>query len=166
MAFYKLCDCGNKTFFEHRGQAPRRCGNCGRSLLEFSVKDEAEDESPEADVLDEVEEKPSEERRADGFYYSLDTMDGGQSIIIPSTGGIVGRAALGADILEDNHAVSREHIRVRYSGRIGVLVEDKSKYGTFVNGERLIKGTPKFVRDGDIVRLYSVELRVTKHEEE
>lgn len=166
MAFYKLCDCGNKSFFEHRGQAPRRCGNCGRSLLEFSVKDEAEDESPEVDILDEPEDKPAEELSVDSFYYSLDTMDGEQSIIIPSTGGIVGRAALGADILENTRAVSREHIFVRYRGRIGVLIEDKSKYGTFVNDEQLIKGTPKFARDGDIVRLYSVELRVTKHEEE
>lgn len=165
MAFYKLCDCGNKTFFEHRGQAPRRCGNCGRSLLEFSLKDEADDESQEAETPSEQEEKPAEELSVDSFYYSLDTLDGEQSIIIPSTGGIIGRAALGADILENTRAVSREHIFVRYRGRIGILIEDRSKYGTFVNGEQLIKGTPKFARAGDVVKLYSFELKVTKHEE-
>ena len=48
MAFYKLCDCGIKNVFEHRGLAPRKCEKCGRSLLEVSVVDE--------DLVEEQEE--------------------------------------------------------------------------------------------------------------
>lgn len=162
MAFYKLCDCGEKSIFEHRAKAPRRCGNCGRSLLEFRVMDEAEDEIQEKEI---VGENHDDGLKVNSFYYSLDTLDGENSIVIPSTGGIIGRAALGGELLAPYGAISREHIFVRYRGRIGILVEDKSKYGTFVNDEQLIKGTPKFVRDGDIVRLYSLELKVTRHEE-
>lgn len=162
MAFYKLCDCGTKNMFEHRGLAPRKCENCGRSLLEFSVVDE--------DLVDDeeepIEEKPSEDIALDQFYYSLNTPDGTGQIVIPSSGGIVGRNALGAELLEKHNAVSREHIKVSYRGRIGLLIEDKSKYGTFVNDEQLVKGTTKFARDGDVIKLYDFELIVRRHEED
>ena len=148
--------------FEHRGLAPRKCENCGRSLLEFSVVDE--------DLIENqgenVDEKPTEDIALDQFYYSLNTPDGTEQIVIPSSGGIVGRNALGADLLENHHAVSREHIKVAYRGRIGLLIEDKSKYGTFINDEQLVKGTTKFARDGDVIKLYDFELVVRRHEEE
>lgn len=162
MAFYKLCDCGTKNMFEHRGLAPRKCENCGRSLLEFSVVDEDLVEDDE----ELVEEKPSEDIALDQFYYSLNTPDGTGQIIIPSSGGIVGRNALGAELLEKHNAVSREHIKVSYRGRIGLLIEDKSKYGTFINDEQLVKGTTKFARDGDVIKLYDFELIVHRHEED
>ncbi len=163
MAFYKLCDCGTKNHFEHRGLAPRKCENCGRSLLEFSVVDE--DLIEENEVEDEGT-TPSEDIALEQLYYSLDTPDGTAQIIIPSSGGIVGRNALGADILESDHAISREHIKVSYRGRIGLLIEDISKYGTFINGEQLVKGANKFAREGDIIKLYDFELIVRRHEEE
>lgn len=162
MAFYKLCDCGTKNVFEHRGLAPRKCQNCGRSLLEFSVIDEDLENEPE-ELVDEV---PVTDISLDRFYYSLDTVDGTEQIIVPSSGGIIGRNALGAEIFESNHAVSREHIKVSYRGRIGLLIEDMSKFGTFVNDEQLVKGTAKFARDGDIIKLYNFELIVHRHEEE
>lgn len=162
MAFYKLCDCGTKNTFEHRGLAPRKCKNCGRELLEFSVIDE--------DLIDEQEEiitdQPSNDISLDRFYYSLITPDGQGEIIIPSSGGVVGRNALGSELLEKHHAVSREHIKVSYRGRIGLLIEDISKYGTFINGEQLVKGATKFARDGDKIKLYDFELVVQRHEEE
>ncbi len=160
MSFYKLCDCGTKNLFEHRGLAPRKCEKCGRSLLEFSVVDE---DLVEDDV---IEENPSEDIALDLFYYSLNTPDGTGQIVIPSSGGIVGRNALGAELLEKHHAVSREHIKVSYRGRIGLLIEDISKYGTFINSEQLVKGTTKFAHEGDVIKLYDFELIVRRHEED
>ena len=166
MAFYKLCDCGSRNIFTHRGLAPRKCENCGRSLLEFSVVDEDD----EQDYVD-VELAPQNinapgDLEVERFYYSLVALDNSGEITIPSSGGIVGRAALGSDLLQKNRAISREHISVIYRGRIGVLVEDRSKFGTFINGEQLIKGTPKFARDGDIIKLYNLEFQLRKHDEE
>ena len=163
MAFYKLCDCGTKNLFEHRGLAPRKCHNCGRSLLEASVVDE-----DLVEAIEDVVENQSEDIdiSLDQLYYSLITPDGTGQIIIPMSGGIVGRNALGAELLEKNLAVSREHIKVSYRGRIGLLIEDRSKYGTFINDEQLVKGATKFARDGDIIRLYDFELVVHRHEEE
>ena len=103
--------------FEHRGLAPRKCEKCGRRLLELSVVDEDLIEEQE----DIIEDKPSEDIALDQLYYSLDTPDGTGQIIIPSSGGIIGRNALGAELLEKHNAVSREHIKVSYRGRIGLL---------------------------------------------
>jgi predicted component of type VI protein secretion system len=53
--------------------------------------------------------------------------------------------------------VSRKHARVSRQG-LDVTIEDLgSSNGTFVNGERL--GTPRVLRDQDLVRLGSVEIR-------
>jgi pSer/pThr/pTyr-binding forkhead associated (FHA) protein len=53
--------------------------------------------------------------------------------------------------------VSRKHARVSRQG-IDVTIEDlESSNGTFVNGERL--GAPRVLRDQDLVRLGSVEIR-------
>ena len=46
------------------------------------------------------------------------------------------------------------------------MIEDKSKYGTFINDEQLVKGTTKFARDGDVIKLYDFELIVRRHEED
>lgn len=166
MAFYKLCDCGEKNRFAHRGLAPRKCENCGRSLLVFSERDEDDEvehfDGNRGDIASEVPDDLEVER----FYYSLIALDGSGEIILPSAGGIVGRAALGADLLQSHSAVSREHISVVYRGRIGILIEDMSKFGTCVNDEQLVKGTSKFARDGDVVKLYNFELQIKKHYEE
>lgn len=160
MSFYKLCDCGLKNIFEHRGMAPRKCKDCGRSLLECSVMDE--------DAVKEQEEEQEvlsvEELDIDRFYYSLDVPNEKGQIIIPPSGGIVGRNALGSELLANCKAVSREHIKVTYRGRIGLLVEDLSKFGTFINDEQLIKGTSKFARAGDVIKLFNFELVVHRHE--
>lgn len=161
MAFYKLCDCGVKNVFAHRGMAPRKCSDCGRSLLEVSVVDEDLIEEDE-----EIIEQPSEDLDVDRFYYSLEAVDGSGSIIIPSSGGVIGRNSLGADILEHKKAVSREHIKVTYRGRIGLLIEDISKFGTFVNDEQMVKGSNKFAREGDTIKLCNFELVVRRHEED
>ncbi len=162
MAFYKLCDCGVKNTFEHPGLAPRKCKNCGRSLLQISAVNEDLEEEQE----ERVEETFAEDLSPDRFYYSLDALDGSGSIVIPPSGGIVGRNALGAEILAKDLAVSREHIKVTYRGRIGLIIEDISRYGTYINDGKMVKGTRRFVREGDIIRLYDFKLAVRRHEED
>lgn len=166
MAFYKLCDCGTKNYFEHRGSAPRKCSNpeCGRPLWDKSVVDE--DLISDTEILDDIETDGDTDIALDDFYYSLDSADGEFSIKIPNSGCIIGRAAMGADFLAEHHAVSREHIRVTYRGKIGIMVEDISRFGTFINNENMEKGTRKLAREGDIIRLYNYEMIVKRHEEE
>ena len=71
----------------------------------------------------------------------------------------VGRTAVGAEQLANNNAVSREHIIVKPNKRQrGVYITDVSRFGTKVNGNPIIKGTPVFVMAGSRITLYNEEL--------
>ena len=162
MAFYKLCDCGHKNYYTQKGLAPRKCEKCPRSLLNvIGVDEDAEDDVPSA----AEETSASREGSAtESFFYSLDAVDGSGTIYIPRSGCIVGRANLGAEMLGSHRAVSREHIKVLYRGHVGLSIEDISKYGTYINGEQMVKGSIRIARDGDIIRLYDFDLIVKKHD--
>lgn len=167
MMFYKMCDCGDKIVFAQRNLAPRKCSNCGRNLIGNTVYEE---EKAETDIKEEVEkefEKESDEpEKLSEFYYSLEDLDGKFSISIPRTGGIVGRASIGAAELAQYSAISREHIKIQYRGHMGLVIEDISKFGTSINEERILKNTAHFIREGTVIKLYDVPLIVKKHDEE
>ncbi len=164
MSFYKLCICGKKNVFESRREAPRKCSNCQRDLLEVSTMDENKDEvGASGEENEEAEEGGGRQPLPSSdvtYLFSLEDTNGKYSIDIPPCGGILGREALGAEYFSNNMAVSRKHIRVTYRDHMGVMVEDISKFGTYVNGELLMKGSPIHVFNNDIIRLYNVELRV------
>jgi len=70
---------------------------------------------------------------------------------------ILGRSSQ-ATLFIDDVSVSRRHARMVVDGP-SVVVEDLgSKNGTTVNGERIAEATP--VRDGDVLLVGSVEMRV------
>ncbi|WP_169338096.1 FHA domain-containing protein [Nocardia vinacea] len=73
-----------------------------------------------------------------------------------STGGevLIGRSAAGSSILENFSSVSRNHARVGVlrDGRIWIA-DSGSRYGTFVNGERLAPDEIRVVGPNDRVRL-------------
>jgi pSer/pThr/pTyr-binding forkhead associated (FHA) protein len=57
--------------------------------------------------------------------------------------------------------VSRRHATiVRRDGALHI-VDNNSANGTFLNGQRLVSGQPRILRDGDDVRLGHLILRVT-----
>lgn len=162
MAFYKLCDCGKKVTFEQKWSAPRKCPFCTRELTGATMDEDA--------VAAETEQEPAQEPHCDDVavsrvFYALVTPDGTGEIIIPPEGGIVGRDALGADLLEHHLSVSRNHIKVSYRGQIGLQIEDRSSFGTSLNGVRMVKGVPQFAKDGDQITLNKFLLIVRRHEE-
>ena len=152
MAYSKLCDCGHRSIFENRGSAPRKCEECDRSLLGLSIIDiSSNGEAVDSELEEEVPEQ---------YPFSLVAIDEEFSIGIPAEGCIIGREAVGAKHLLKYNAVSREHIKVTLRGHAGLMIEDVSKFGSFVDDEPLIKGVCIRVMDGDIIKLYNVPLRV------
>jgi pSer/pThr/pTyr-binding forkhead associated (FHA) protein len=71
----------------------------------------------------------------------------------------IGRAPR-ADFIVDAALVSRLHCRLAAGAGEIEAVDLESTNGTYVNGERVERGT---LRDGDTLRVGAVELRVTRN---
>lgn len=91
-------------------------------------------------------------------------LNNGKEIEIPDEGGIVGRTEIGAEELAEFSSVSRQHLRVKPRRNIGVLIEDISTYGTFVDGKRIEKNDPVRIVDGSKVTLCNVDAVLTVKE--
>lgn len=90
------------------------------------------------------EEKDKEVRATHGKYRLVNEVKG-YSISIPDSGGVVGRTAIGAEELADNQRISRAHAKVVPAKRAdGIMIEDTSANGTFINGRRLVKNKAVF----------------------
>jgi len=162
MALVKKCDCGTNNIVENRGNPPRNCSNCKRDLRDYSIIDESEEE---VEATSEVPEEGNEEAVSCAeIRFFLTAVNGDYSVEIPKEGAVIGRNALCADFLSCHKAVSRQHIKITCKQRMGVIIEDISKFGTFINGEQLMKGAVKFARPGDIIKLYDCEFRLEKRE--
>lgn len=157
MAFYKVCDCGQNNVFAHPGLSPRKCSVCGRSLLDVATQ-QGDAEVLDAPLPQEVE--PMLQQKESGFY--LVAVDGSGSFDLPEEGGIVGRSRIGADVLARHLPVSREHFQYVCRGKIGIQLEDCSKFGTWLNGVQLTKGDPTFVKVESIVKLYDFEMQLLR----
>ncbi|GAB3152482.1 hypothetical protein GCM10027290_43220 [Micromonospora sonneratiae] len=80
----------------------------------------------------------------------------GASFRLTSGSTVIGRGE-GADILVEDHRVSRRHATVQVvDGRV-LLSDAGSTNGTWLNDQRV--SDPREVRDGDRIRLGGVELR-------
>ena len=88
------------------------------------------------------------------YYIKLSN---GKEISIPDEGGVIGRTELGAEELAEYPSVSRQHIKVTVRRNIGVLIEDISKYGTFVDGQRISKNEPVRITNGSKITLCNVD---------
>ena len=86
--------------------------------------------------------------------YVISSVRGKYSIKIPDEGGIIGRTALGGEELAHNGRISREHIKIVPAKRAqGVMIEDISANGTFVDGRRLSKNEQEFVVIGSEITM-------------
>ncbi len=63
------------------------------------------------------------------------------------------------DIALDDYKVSREHAVLKYSGTEFLIVDLASTHGTYVNGERLDRGSVKF---GDKIQITSHEMIISR----
>ncbi|MGO8993983.1 MAG: FHA domain-containing protein [Polyangiaceae bacterium] len=79
------------------------------------------------------------------------TFDGGRVVI--------GRGS-GCDVRLPDPSVSHRHATVRAVGSDYALVDEKSSNGTFIGGTRLSPGTPRPLKNGDLLRVGRVWLEV------
>ncbi|MBR1598440.1 MAG: FHA domain-containing protein [Lachnospiraceae bacterium] len=86
--------------------------------------------------------------------YCLVSKDGEVQIKIPDGGGVIGRTAVGGEELAHNGRISREHVKLTPAKRaLGVMAEDLSANGTFVDGRRLTKNDREFVVIGSVIKM-------------
>jgi hypothetical protein len=90
-----------------------------------------------------------------GRYIEVQGRD--QTLLIPVRDDVIhiGRG-LGADLRLDESSVSRRHAIVVPRSRGARILDDRSSYGTFVNGRRIQQTD---LRDGDVIVLGRVMLR-------
>ena len=174
MAFCKVCACGEKIVFERRLSFPDNCPNCGRRLVDFLTYSEDDPRVEELIAANRKEksepdntpaERPEDAGRSTGGtrVFVLKLPDGAE-IVIPPEGGIVGRTELGGEELAGYPSVSRQHIRVTPRRSAGLIVEDISKYGTLLNGQRMEKNVPARALEGAVLTLCNVEAEVSAKE--
>ena len=90
-----------------------------------------------------------------GRYLALEHR--GEVVHLPLTKGItrIGRG-ISCDLTVEDAAVSRRHALVVQRGADHVLLDDRSRNGTFLNGERVAESV---LRDGDVITVGSVAIR-------
>lgn len=163
MAFCKVCACGNKIVFERRLSFPDKCPSCGRRLVDYLTY--SEDDPRVDELLKATHESAVDENNVEGNvafsenhkkHYAL-RITNEIEIVIPEEGCIIGRTEQGAEELSEYPSISRQHLRITPKRNIGVLIEDISKYGTLVDGQRIEKNTPVRVAEGSKITLCNVD---------
>jgi hypothetical protein len=121
---------------------------------------------PSGPGRDPLEVTPDAPRIIAGFLVSFEGNELGTSWTVYQGKNVVGRkgAAEGLDIEVDHPTTSSRHAVVHASARPGRLkVEDPgSTNGTFVNDQKLAKGSHQELKDGDTLRFggYAVTVKI------
>jgi pSer/pThr/pTyr-binding forkhead associated (FHA) protein len=94
-------------------------------------------------------------RPAPGRYLAVE--EGDDVVLLPLAGTVVriGRSP-SADVVLDDASVSRRHALVTRRGERTVILDDRSRNGVYVNGERVSEAD---LRDGDTITVGRVRLR-------
>ena len=171
MAFCKVCPCGNKVVFQKVYMAPDECPFCGRRLITLPAFNENSEEVKRnlqkySQSTDENESKSYDEDEYDNIQNQDADLylvsENGERIYIPAEGGIIGRTEIGAEILAKYPSVSKHHIKVYYTFKKALLVEDISSYGTFIDGRKMEKNISEHVNPGVVIRLCNVDFTLQK----
>lgn len=117
-----------------------------------------------AGLTDEADSgKPHSEAVTGSRIYSLVSRDGKIRIELPVDGGVIGRTAIGGEALAHNGRISREHVRLTPAKRAqGVMAEDLSANGTYVDGRRLVRGKEEFVVIGSVLSMGGEDFVLSK----
>ena len=170
MAYCKVCACGKKVVYEKIFMAPDECPFCGRRLLSVPAFKEDSEEvernlkkyNPTSDETDNNSDTINDEKVNESNSALCLLSDNGERITIPPEGGIIGRTEIGAEILAKYPSVSKQHIRVYYTFKKTLLIEDISSYGTFIDGRKMEKNISEHVNPGAIIRLCNVDFTLEK----
>lgn len=126
----------------------------------FYRKDERTDgdESEETALLDNDESEETEILlSAKGFLKRLDTYE---VIDIDQKEFFIGKDSHRVSYcIESDRTVSRVHAKIKNTEKGFVLVDLKSKNGTFLNGERLKENCEYSLKNGDVIRFATKEMK-------
>lgn len=161
MAYCKHCQCGHTLVYENMGGSPLRCPKCNRFIAalkeEIYQEQEPEEKAEEIPQGEQPPEKPefTPPAPASRFLITLESPDG--ELVIPVTQEIkVGRNAAGKEFLGQFGDVTREHFSIApRSNGITATLTDHSRWGTYINGVRMIKESSVVVSNYSEIRLAS-----------
>lgn len=91
-----------------------------------------------------------------GRYLAID--DGDDVVLVPLRDGVtrIGRG-LTANVRLESQSVSRRHALVITDDVSAILVDDRSRNGTWLNGERIQRAA---LTDGDVIEIGDTRMRV------
>lgn len=172
-----VCECASVLYYQPpKERPPIKCPNCGRDTRHY-ISMRADDPRVNTLVV-KYGGSPAQAPREEGAQgqdgqqeseirqhslegrkrYCLVSADGSLKIHIPEDGGIIGRTAIGGEELAHNGRVSREHVKVMPAKRAeGIMLQDISANGTFIDGRRLMPHKQEFAVVGSRVRLAGEE---------
>lgn len=159
---YKLCSCGFMNIFEESEAAPRNCAKCTRSIMKIDTFSLDEYEEKQSENAEEKTPVPADEKENEReFLFKLVNTEKNIEILLPANDEFVlGREGVGCEHF--GSTISRQHLYVAPTGRLGIRVTDKdSLNGTKVNGELLPKGITKIVVPGNTITLDVYETGIT-----
>ena len=191
MAFCKHCNCGHTIIFEQMGGAPLLCPNCKRRTMflkeELYVEPAPEPEplpvpEPAPEPIPEPVPEPTPEPIPEPipeptpepepapvvrkeFLITLESPDG--ELVLPVREKlVVGRNAAGKEYLGRFPDVTREHLTItpRANG-ITATLTDNGRWGTHVNGTRMVKGSSIVVSNYSEIRLASKAILLVRVKE-
>lgn len=165
-----VCECANIIKYNPPAERPpMKCPECGRDMRNYIT---LRIDNPRVEKLVEKYRKRNKVSVNEQEYYGKDEADDAQkdssdkkgkvvnvhsgkyrllnevkgySITIPDEGGVIGRTAIGAEELADNQRISRAHAKIVPAKRAeGIMIEDTSANGTFINGKRIEKNKAVF----------------------
>lgn len=159
---YKLCDCGFMNIFEESDVAPRRCSKCQRNILQKDTFSLDEYEKNQAQKEEEEAKSSSEDTQESqqGIFKLVNTEKNIEILLPEHEDFVLGREGIGSECF--GTTISRKHLYVTPTGRLGIRVTDKeSLNGTKVNDEVLTKGITKIVVPGNTITLDVNESGIT-----
>ncbi len=141
---YKKCLCGNIIYYEVPGLFPPECDKCTRELDCF----------PEEECPDNIKiNDPLPETHTPSICILLES---GNHTIRLTTKTVIGRNSAGREYLVAFPDVSKEHFEISPSSSgVCAIINDISKFGTYIDGEKLTKNVPRKIIDGTVIKLAS-----------
>lgn len=99
--------------------------------------------------------EPAPAPRRLGFF--MTRLNTGERFQVLGRRFVVGKSKHSTFQVKDTATVSRSHAILSVNDNACTIMDDESRNGTFVNGERLESGVPRRLSDGDTVRLSDVD---------
>ncbi len=145
--------CGHKNYLLN-GKDVKICERChSDELYRSPIEREVEEIKEKSQNTEQTIENTCNEQEIKPTHLELIQMQTQSKIEIPLEGAILGRlGTISPEVFEDNPYISRQHVQIKWE-QIAWTITDCSSVGTRKNGEKLEKGKPYIIKQGDIISL-------------